>query len=482
MSFSKQNYSILMIDDDEDDFIILSDLVKEIGKHLTIEWVSSYKSGIKTIHEKRHDLYFIDNRLGAEHGLDLIREARENGNTMPMVLLTGAGNRELDIQALRYGAADYLVKGELNYESLERCIRHCLQRYEYSQIFLDQQRQFRVFFESSLAPTFILHSDLSFEEVNRAFIEKFGSIQDNKTLTRLFVSIEEAAKIENHLNQRAVDNYATHMHNKEMKVIDVLLSVSHYHSDTGEGIRYFGVINDLTQIREAQKQLALAEQVNMTGRMARIMAHEIRNPLTNINLAADQLRDELEEKGSDEDDLAFIDLIKRNSERINKLITDLLNTTKETKLSKEPYDLKLVVEEACELIKDRIILKKINLHIEGLDDGVQIPMDAERMRIAILNIFTNAIEAMDESESRELKISLKHGQGNQIQLDICDTGRGMTEDIQRRIFEPFYTGRSGGMGLGMTAVMNILNAHDTQIHLESKLGEGSCFSIRFPEQ
>ncbi len=482
MPFSKEKYSILMIDDDEDDYFILSDLVKELGEHLSIEWVSTYDLGLKTLIENRHDLYMIDNLLGAENGLDLIREGVERGNSKPMVLLTGAGNRQLDIQALRYGAADYLVKSELNFESLERCIRHCLQRYEYGQIFLDQQRQFRVFFESSLAPTFILRSNLSFEEVNRAFIDKFGIIQDNETLSRLFVSLEEAIKIEKHLVNGALDNYATHMHNKELKVIDVLLSVSHYHSDTGEGIRYFGVINDLTQIREAEKQLALAEQVNMTGRMARIMAHEIRNPLTNINLAADQLREELEEKGSDEDDLAFVDLIKRNSERINKLITDLLNTTKETKLSKEPYDLKLVVEEACDLIKDRIILKKIDLQIEGLVEGVYFPMDAERMRIAILNIFTNAIEAMEDSESRQLKIILKQDDGNQIQLDICDTGRGMTDDVQRRIFEPFYTGRSGGMGLGMTAVMNILNAHDTQIHLESKLGEGSCFSMRFPEQ
>lgn len=480
MPYTKEKYKILMIDDDEDDYFILEDIIQELGPQFSIDWCADFSEGWNALMADQHDLYLIDNLLGAENGLDLIRNAQEHGLTKPMILLTGAGNKQLDILALRYGAADYLVKSELSFETLERCIRHALQRYEYGKMIREQQRQFRVFFESSFAPTFILNGDFTIEEVNPAFIEKFGSATSGSSLSQLFESSASAQQVLQKLQRKAIENYSTLLIDKEGSIVEVILNISRYSAEGGEAFQFFGVVHDLTQIRKAEKQLALAEQVNMTGRMARIMAHEIRNPLTNINLAADQLREELEEKGSDEDDLAFVDLIKRNSERINKLITDLLNTTKETKLTKSPYDLKKVVEEACELIRDRIILKKIDLKIDGLVDGLEFPMDAERMRIAILNIFTNAIEAMEDAENRQLHIVLDYEKAKTLNLSICDTGRGMTDDVKRRIFEPFYTGRSGGMGLGMTAVMNILTAHDALIEVTSKVGEGTCFAISFP--
>lgn len=480
MPFSKPGYHVLMVDDSEDDYLIVKEIMAELGSMYHLDWASSYDKGREAILANSHDLYMIDNVLGAGYGVDLIRETCAQGCDKPMILLTGVGNKQLDIDALKAGAADFLVKDNLNLDGLERSLRHCLQRFEYGRMFLEQQRLFRSFFETSIAPTFILNSDFVVEESNPAFQNKFGSHLDNNSVSAIFSDEGDFEKVKNHLSQgKKLENWFTILIDHEQLGTEVLINISAYHSQYNDQLHYFGVINDITQMRKTEKQLALAEQVNMTGRMARIMAHEIRNPLTNINLAVDQLREEFEEQEVTGENLAFIDLIKRNSQRIDNLITDLLNTTRETKIRKQENDLASIIRNALKLVADRIILKKITLTVDDLADGMILALDSERLKIAFLNIFTNAIEAMENPEIRELKISMLSNE-NDISVLISDTGIGMTEEVKKRIFEPFYTGRSGGIGLGMTTVVNILTAHDASIHIDSEPGKGTRFTISFP--
>ncbi len=118
--------NILIIDDDEDDFFITSEYIKNIdnGYSFNIEWCPSYPEALGKICSSRHDIYFVDFRLGAKNGLDLIKDALENKCEEPMILLTGKGSNEIDIMAMQVGAVDYLIKSELTTEKLERCIRY----------------------------------------------------------------------------------------------------------------------------------------------------------------------------------------------------------------------------------------------------------------------------------------------------------------------------------------------------------------------
>lgn len=123
----KKDIKILMIDDDEEDFIIMNDIITEIdGPKYTLEWVSSYREGLKILLEKRHDLYFIDFFLGANTGLDLIYEAQKSGCDKPLIILTGQSDFMADNKALDAGATDYLVKSELSSRSLETTIRYAI--------------------------------------------------------------------------------------------------------------------------------------------------------------------------------------------------------------------------------------------------------------------------------------------------------------------------------------------------------------------
>ncbi|HEY0091070.1 MAG TPA: response regulator, partial [Flavobacterium sp.] len=118
---------ILIIDDDEDDFFITSEYLRLIQEYrLTINWCYKFSDAVEHVRNRGYDLYFVDYRLGAKTGLDFLKEAVRFGCEEPIVLLTGKGNKEIDIEAMQTGATDYLNKTDLNTDKLERCIRYSL--------------------------------------------------------------------------------------------------------------------------------------------------------------------------------------------------------------------------------------------------------------------------------------------------------------------------------------------------------------------
>jgi signal transduction histidine kinase/HPt (histidine-containing phosphotransfer) domain-containing protein len=125
----KELVRILLVDDDEDDFVITSDLLSEIeGTEFDLEWVASYAAGLQGIGREEHDVYFVDYRLGERNGLELLREVMGKGCKAPVILLTGQGDHEVDVQAMKAGAADFLVKGQIEAPLLERSIRYAVER------------------------------------------------------------------------------------------------------------------------------------------------------------------------------------------------------------------------------------------------------------------------------------------------------------------------------------------------------------------
>src|SRR6266481_2434380 len=120
---------VLLIEDDEDDYILASELFSEIpGRRFALDWVKTFESGLEALCRNQHDVALVDYRLGARNGVELLRAATERGCQLPVILLTGAGEHEVDLEAMRVGAADYLVKTQLQSNTLERSIRYALQR------------------------------------------------------------------------------------------------------------------------------------------------------------------------------------------------------------------------------------------------------------------------------------------------------------------------------------------------------------------
>ena len=125
----QNNVRVLLVEDDEDDYIILRDLFSEIQDiHFRLDWIQAVEDALKAMIQNRHDIYLVDYLLGVSNGLELMQEAIYKGCTAPIIILTGQGDRDVDLVAMRSGAADFLVKGQFEVLLLERSIRYALER------------------------------------------------------------------------------------------------------------------------------------------------------------------------------------------------------------------------------------------------------------------------------------------------------------------------------------------------------------------
>ena len=246
--------------------------------------------------------------------------------------------------------------------------------------------------------------------------------------------------------------------------------------DSEESRLYQGVIRDISKKRKIERDILLAEKLSMTGKIARSIAHEIRNPLTNLNLALEQLKDEIPEEVEDAE--LYFNIIQRNSNRIGKLIGELLDSSKPKEPQLKPQSINGVLKDALELVADRFKLQSMKIEEKFDQQLPPIPLDADLLKVALLNLFINAVEAMRIAEGI-LKVNTCQ-ENSDIVVIIEDNGKGITEENLDKLFEPFFTAKNEGMGLGLTTVQNIIRSHLANIDVSSKLGEGTRFTITFP--
>src|SRR5215211_7051112 len=174
-SLNRPSVRILIIDDDEDDFFITSEYLKQIEEYkLTIDWCYKFNDAVQHLSKHAYDMYLVDYRLGAKTGLDFLKEAAKFGMEEPIVLLTGKGNKEVDIEAMQMGATDYLIKTELTVDKLERCIRYALERTSYLKALRENEKKYRNIFELSKDAVFIADKSLLFKDFNQATSDLLG--------------------------------------------------------------------------------------------------------------------------------------------------------------------------------------------------------------------------------------------------------------------------------------------------------------------
>lgn len=234
-------------------------------------------------------------------------------------------------------------------------------------------------------------------------------------------------------------------------------------------------IDELDAANKELIQMRRIEKFAATGRIARSIAHEVRNPLTNIDLAIGQIKSEI--PNMDENFSILFDMVNRNSKRINQLITELLNATRFSELNYQPAQINTLLDDALDLAKDRIDLKHIKV-IKNYTTGMRnISCDKEKLTTALLNIIVNGVEAI-EKQTGILSINTR-GEAGKCVLEIIDNGVGMDKETQSKLFEPYFTTKQKGNGLGLANTQNIILNHKGSIQVESVPGAGSTFIIRF---
>ena len=231
-------------------------------------------------------------------------------------------------------------------------------------------------------------------------------------------------------------------------------------------------VNELKKVNGELEELKSIEKFASTGRIARTIAHEVRNPLTNISLAAEQLK---ETSGGNEDSDQLLGMISRNVNRINQLVSDLLTATKSQQLEFTSVNINDLVDEALDLARDRIELNRIRVEKHYDKSICQLSVDIEKIKLSFLNIIVNAIEAM-EKDKGVLTITT-YNAGSKCIIDFGDNGMGMDPDTVQKLFDPYFTSKTNGNGLGLTNTQNIILSHKGNIHVRSFKGKGSNFIV-----
>ncbi len=469
--------SILVIDDDEDDFFIIKQYLNKIeGHQFIIDWCNIYQEAANLICEKKYDLYLVDYFLGAKTGMELIIDSINNNCEEPFILLTGNGNRAIEIQAIESGAVDYLIKGELSIEKLERCIRYSLERASAMIALRASERKFRNIFERSKDIVFVADEKLTFTEVNNACLKLLEYNRTEllgKNLASLLVNKTDAGIIKMQLQEKGdVSDKEVELLTKSGEKKYCILTLSR-ETDIN-GAKYIqGIIHDITALKRAEKSTLMLEKVGLANRLVRMMAHEVRNPLNNIMLSAEEMHHEL---GEDEFKIC-LDIINRNSKRIEGLIAELVNSSKDNHVTVEKKSLQSILDEALNDAVDRIKLRHIDLQRDYVDTPAWIMADNEKLKIAFLNIIINAVEAMNDNEGK-LHIAVKQKNGQYI-VSIKDNGYGISDENLSRLFEPYFTSKQNGMGLGLASTLNILQSHNASVDVHSKINEGTVFKLFF---
>jgi two-component system sensor histidine kinase PilS (NtrC family) len=245
-------------------------------------------------------------------------------------------------------------------------------------------------------------------------------------------------------------------------------------SGEGEAVGLIGVCQDLSTIKQMEERMRQADRLATVGRLSANIAHEIRNPLASVSGAIEALARELP---PDPTQSRLVEIVLRESERLNRLITDFLDYARPAPLTVVELDIGRLLEEVLLLLEHRRLPDGLKV-VNGAVGPLPLRGDPQLLRQVLWNLCLNAVQAMPDGG--ELRLGGRWEAGNRIRLWVADTGSGIAEADLPHVFEPFYSTKPEGTGLGLASVYRIVHDHGGQIEVQSRVGEGTVMTVTLP--
>ncbi|WP_022660092.1 ATP-binding protein [Desulfovibrio desulfuricans] len=256
----------------------------------------------------------------------------------------------------------------------------------------------------------------------------------------------------------------------------VSISASGIINEEGVNLGCLFLLRDLREVKRLQEQLRRSERLSVLGNMAARVAHEIRNPLSSIKGLATYFS----EKNTTEQDKEFSATMISEVDRLNRVVSELLDFARPTVLKLQDSDINAVIERSLRLVEADATTKGITVSFSPNPALPLLLVDSERLTQAFLNLFINAVQSM--ATGGTLRVTAKMADDSRIAVEIADTGKGIPADIAANIFNPYYTTKATGTGLGLAVVQKILEDHHGEIKMSSAVGQGSVFTLLLPQK
>ena len=252
-------------------------------------------------------------------------------------------------------------------------------------------------------------------------------------------------------------------------------SIGPLYAESGETSGLVITFQDLTDVRVMEETARRQDRLAAVGRLAASIAHEIRNPLAAMRGSIQMLRSELRDES---DHTQLMEIILRESDRLNKIVTDYLNYARPRPAERKEVDVSALIRETFKLLRNSPELSDGHTLKEDLpDEPLMVKGDAEQLKQVCWNVARNAMQAMPDGG--EFRVTAERTDADRVHITFTDSGYGMTPEQVERLFEPF-TSTTGGTGLGLSIVYQIIRDHSGTINVRSRQGQGTVISVELP--
>jgi PAS domain S-box-containing protein len=505
---------VLIIDDEPSIRLTLAAFLRREGFETLVAADAAQGSAL---FEAGVEVAVVDINLPGRSGIELLREFSERDASVPVIVITGEPNVSQLPEIVRAGAYDFLPKPVLK-ESIVRAVARAAEKKrlgdEKRRLEEDvrrhaeelEQRVAERTSDLAAAHSFlnlVLDSSTEYAIValdlgyhitlfNRGAELLFGYEAAEAVGRRpreLFLDVERYGK--NVLQECLKEADRGGLYESEMVLhrrdvsdeFPASVAVTPIVGEAGV-LGHLCVIRDLTaerraeeSLRQMQARLAHQEKIAALGRVAAQVAHEVRNPLTGLQLYAMHMKTKLADRMS-EAELELADRIVETINHLSKTVEQIVNFARPLSLERREVDLNRVVTDLLQLLEPQLACAHVERDVELSAEQMRAPLDESAMRSALTNLIINAVQAM--TGGGRLSVRTSRDGGGDLLVEIKDTGVGMTSDQIRQVFEAFYTTKAKGLGLGMPYAKKIIEEHGGEIGVESRPGEGTLVTVRLP--
>jgi len=486
-----QQIHALLIEDDPDDVLLLKDCLAEIGMgKIKLDYTDRLSRGLIQLNSGIYDVILLDLNLPDSRGLDTLNTTIKRFPKIPVVVLSGLADDAITIEAVRRGAQDYLVKGDINGPLVMRVIRYAIERKQVEAVLRASEARYRTLVETS--PNGITLADLEGNVVlcNQQAARLHGyenaEAMIGTHILKLIIPADRqlaATNTQKTLNEGRITNTEITMLRKDGSRFPAEFSTALIRNTAGTPTGFIGITRDISEQKhaiQAENRLGVLKEEFLSS-----VANELRTPLLSLMGFLDLLR-----AGKVSDAEEQNKLLTRASKDAN-LLLDLVNELLDFSLVEsgrlslklENVDLSKIIDEVSQSLQDQAKVKQISLTFTPMNTNLIADADPLRLRRVITKLVENAFKFSTTGGKVFITGKLMN---DTIIINVIDEGRGISAEECERIFDKYYKlDQAPGQGIsgidkGLYIEKQIIEAHGGTLTVSSQLRAGSTFTITLP--